>query len=55
MKPHDFQALVPVVEGAGGTISDWSGRPLDAQSGDSVLAAATQALWTEAVEALGGS
>ena len=28
MKPHDFQALVPVVEGAGGKISDWSGRPL---------------------------
>ncbi len=54
MKPHDFQALVPVVEGAGGRISDWSGRPLDAQSGDSVLAAATQALWTQAVEALAG-
>ena len=54
MKPHDFQALVPVVEGAGGTISDWNGRPLDAQSGDSVLAAATPALWTQAVEALAG-
>jgi myo-inositol-1(or 4)-monophosphatase len=52
MKPHDFQALVPVVEGAGGKISDWNGRPLDAQSGDSVLAAATPALWSEAVEAL---
>jgi myo-inositol-1(or 4)-monophosphatase len=52
MKPHDFQALVPVVEGAGGKISDWSGRPLDAHSGDSVLAAATPALWTQAVEAL---
>jgi myo-inositol-1(or 4)-monophosphatase len=54
MKPHDFQALVPVVEGAGGRISDWSGRPLDAQSGDSVLAAATQSLWAQAVEALAG-
>jgi len=52
MKPHDFQALVPVVEGAGGKISDWNGRPLDAQSGDSVLAAATPALWSQAVEAL---
>ena len=55
MKPHDFQALVPVVKGAGGKISDWSGRALDANSGDSVLAAATQALWTQAVEALAGS
>jgi inositol-phosphate phosphatase / L-galactose 1-phosphate phosphatase / histidinol-phosphatase len=52
MKPHDFQALVPVVEGAGGRISDWNGRPLDAHSGDSVLAAATPALWAQAVEAL---
>ena len=52
MKPHDFQALVPVVEGAGGRISDWNGRPLDAQSGDSVLAAATPQLWLQAVEAL---
>jgi inositol-phosphate phosphatase / L-galactose 1-phosphate phosphatase / histidinol-phosphatase len=55
MKPHDFQALVPVVEGAGGRISDWSGRPLDAQSGDAVLAAATPSLWAQAVEALAGS
>ena len=55
MKPHDFQALVPVVEGAGGRISDWNGRPLDAQSGDAVLAAATDALWAQAVEALAGS
>ena len=54
MKPHDFQALVPVVEGAGGKISDWSGRPLDAHSGDAVLAAATPALWSQAVEALSG-
>ena len=54
MKPHDFQALVPVIEGAGGKISDWNGRPLDAHSGDSVLAAATQTLWSQAVKALAG-
>ena len=52
MRPHDFQALVPVVEGAGGRISDWNGRALDAHSGDAVLAAATPALWTQAVAAL---
>ena len=55
MKPHDFQALVPVVEGAGGRISDWNGRPLDADSGDQVLAAATTELWAQAVTALSGS
>ena len=55
MKPHDFQALVPVVEGAGGRISDWNGRALDAQSGDAVLAAATPELWQQAVAALAGN
>jgi inositol-phosphate phosphatase / L-galactose 1-phosphate phosphatase / histidinol-phosphatase len=54
MKPHDFLALVPVVEGAGGRISDWNGRALDADSGDAVLAAATPELWEQAVAALAG-
>jgi inositol-phosphate phosphatase/L-galactose 1-phosphate phosphatase/histidinol-phosphatase len=54
MKPHDFQALVPVVEGAGGRISDWNGKPLTADSGDAVLAAATPELWQQAVAALAG-
>lgn len=36
---YDFAALVPIVEGAGGIMSDWDGRPLDANSGDRVLAA----------------
>jgi len=54
MKPHDFLALVPVVEGAGGRISDWNGRPLTVDSGDTVLAAATEELWAQAVVALAG-
>lgn len=28
LKPYDFLALVPVIAGAGGTITDWSGNPL---------------------------
>lgn len=28
LKPYDFMALVPVVEGAGGTMTDWDGAPL---------------------------
>jgi inositol-phosphate phosphatase / L-galactose 1-phosphate phosphatase / histidinol-phosphatase len=52
MQPHDFQALVPVVEGAGGRISDWNGRPLDVNSDDRVVAAATTALWQQALEEL---
>ena len=25
---HDFMALVPVIEGAGGIMTDWQGQPL---------------------------
>ncbi|GLI59265.1 hypothetical protein VaNZ11_001113 [Volvox africanus] len=28
LKPYDYMALVPVVQGAGGVMTDWSGRPL---------------------------
>ncbi|XP_010531450.1 PREDICTED: bifunctional phosphatase IMPL2, chloroplastic [Tarenaya hassleriana] len=28
LKPYDFLALVPVIEGSGGTITDWSGNAL---------------------------
>lgn len=38
LKLHDFAALVPVVEGAGGLMCDWSGEPLTADSTGEVLA-----------------
>ncbi|XP_043712741.1 bifunctional phosphatase IMPL2, chloroplastic-like [Telopea speciosissima] len=28
LKPYDFLSLIPVIEGAGGAITDWSGHPL---------------------------
>jgi inositol-phosphate phosphatase / L-galactose 1-phosphate phosphatase / histidinol-phosphatase len=37
LKLHDFAALVPVVEGAGGIISDWAGKPVDAASDGRIL------------------
>ena len=37
--PHDFMALVPVIEGAGGVMTDWQGRPLTAASAGQVVAA----------------
>jgi inositol-phosphate phosphatase/L-galactose 1-phosphate phosphatase/histidinol-phosphatase len=52
LKPHDYLALIPVVEGAGGRISDWRGAPLGPGCGGLVLAAATQELWRQAVAAL---
>jgi inositol-phosphate phosphatase/L-galactose 1-phosphate phosphatase/histidinol-phosphatase len=40
---HDFMALAPVVEGAGGFITDWNGAPLTRDSDGHVLAAANKA------------
>lgn len=47
LKPFDFLPLVPVVEGAGGLITDWQGKPLDLNSDGRVLSAATPALHAE--------
>ena len=49
LKPYDFMALVPVVEGAGGVMTDWQGNPLTLDSGPQVLAAATPDLHKEAL------
>lgn len=52
LKLHDFAALVPVVEGAGGRMCDWAGEPLTADSAGDVLAVGDPARVEEAVEAL---
>ena len=41
LKLHDWAALVPVVEGAGGCMADWNGDPLHAGSDGHVLAKGT--------------
>jgi inositol-phosphate phosphatase / L-galactose 1-phosphate phosphatase / histidinol-phosphatase len=52
LKPHDYLALIPVIEGAGGRVTDWEGNALGLDSSDRIVAAATQALWSETIEAL---
>ena len=49
---HDFLPLVPVIEGAGGIITDWQGKPLDLESGDKVLAAGDQRMHEAALKLL---
>ncbi len=49
LQPYDYMALVPIVEEAGGRITDWHGAPLSAESGGHVLASATPALHDEAL------
>lgn len=55
LHPYDFCALVPVVEGAGGVITDWQGQPLNMQSEGNVLASSSQALHQQALEVLNGA
>ena len=51
---HDFAALVPVVEGAGGLMCDWNGEPLHAGSDGHVLAIGDPARLEDVLAALGG-
>lgn len=53
LKLHDFAALVPVIEGAGGTMSDWSGEPLHAGSDGRVLALGDPARLEDVLDAMG--
>ena len=58
LKPYDYMALVPIVEGAGGRITDWKGQPLRWRLGDEVeskgevLAAGDAAAHAEALQLL---
>ena len=52
LKLYDFAALVPVVEGAGGTMADWQGEPLHADSVGQVIALGDPARLEDVVEAL---
>ena len=54
LKLHDFAALVPVVEGAGGRMCDWQGDPLTATSSGQVLAIGDPARTDDVLEALHG-
>ncbi|MQX35905.1 histidinol-phosphatase [Roseospira navarrensis] len=54
MQPYDYMALVPVVEGAGGVISDRSGAPLSMTGDGWVVAAGDAALHAQALAVLTG-
>jgi histidinol phosphatase-like enzyme (inositol monophosphatase family) len=52
LKLHDWAALVPVVEGAGGTMADWNGEPLRQDSDGHVIALGDPARLEDVIEAL---
>src|SRR6516162_3586073 len=42
LKPYDFCAMVPIVEGAGGVATDWRGAPLELDADGRILVAGDQ-------------
>jgi len=49
---HDYLALIPVIEGAGGIITDWAGRTLTPNSDGQVIAAGDRRVHAEALALL---
>lgn len=49
LQPYDHLPLVPVIQGAGGVITDWNGDPLTMRSDGRVMAAATPDLHAKAL------
>lgn len=52
---HDYLALVPVIQGAGGTITDWEANPLTLKSGGRLIAAGDPRMHEQALELLSAS
>lgn len=50
MQPYDIQALIPIVEGAGGIVTNWQGG--DAQNGGRIIAAGDKRVHAEALNIL---
>ncbi len=54
LKPYDFCAMVPIVEGAGGLATDWCGADLDLVSDGRVLVAGDRCAHQAALSLLAG-
>ena len=50
LQPYDIVALIPIIEAAGGMVTEWSGGP--AEEGGGIIAAATPELHAAAMEVL---
>lgn len=54
LKPYDYCAVVPVIENAGGTVTDWQGAAVTLHSPGTICAAGDARLHTLALEVLRG-
>jgi histidinol phosphatase-like enzyme (inositol monophosphatase family) len=53
LKAYDFSAMLPIVEGAGGVVTDWQGAPLGLTSDGRVLVAGDRRVHREALALVG--
>lgn len=53
LQPYDIVALIPIIEGAGGVVTDWNGGP--PASGGRIIAAGDRRLHAQALEILSGA
>ncbi len=53
LEPHDIQALIPIIEGAGGIVTNWQGEPV--QSGGQVVACGDNRLHEQVIGLLNTS
>jgi histidinol phosphatase-like enzyme (inositol monophosphatase family) len=54
LQPYDYLAQVPIIAGAGGTVTDWRGRPLGLHSDGRVAAAGDPGLHKDVLRLLAG-
>lgn len=54
LKPYDYLAMVPIIEGAGGSFTDWQGKPLGMQSDGRVCAVGDPRLHKDVLRHLAG-
>jgi inositol-phosphate phosphatase/L-galactose 1-phosphate phosphatase/histidinol-phosphatase len=52
LKPYDYCAHVPIIEGAGGIVTDWQGKPPGLASDGRIIAAGDRALHARLIEKL---
>ena len=54
LDPFDYCAIIPVIEGAGGCVTDWQGEPLGLESGPQMVASGSAQLHQEILAVLQG-
>ena len=52
LKPHDFLSLVPLIEKAGGIITDWDGNKVTTKTDGKIIATANPKLHKQVLENL---